>query len=158
MKKALIILLMVVPLANCTRKASIQQMPPVVSNTTIREKLTPVALAPDSSYIQMLLSCDSLNQVYLKEITETKGQSVVTSFSLKDNKLQYKAKFIHDTVYIAGKDSISIIEIPVAVSTPVYINQLKWYQKTLIWGGLIALLYLMYLVLNFIARLRNGSR
>lgn len=158
MKKLLIILITLTPLIiSCTRKAALQTIP-LNNEITVKDHLYPVAIAPDSSYIQLLLACDSLNQVYLKEITESKGKKVETSFSLKDNKLQYKAKFIHDTLYVRGKDSIVRSEIPVPVSTPVFINQLKWWQKTLMWAGGVLLVYVMYLVLKFIAKLRSGSR
>lgn len=152
--KKLILLAMLALMFSCSRK-SVPQLPPVVNNTTVQDKLTPMALAPDSSYVQMLLACDSLNQVYLKEITEYKGKRVETSISLKNNELQYKTKFIRDTIYLPSRDSIVVRTVPVAVATPVYINELSWWQEFLMWAGAAMLLYIAYRVTKLVIKLKR---
>ena len=153
--KSVLILLIAIALFSCNRQTLPQQVP-VKSTELIRERLVPVPAPGDSSLLTALFACDSLNNVYLKQINEQKGKSVMSDVKFENNRMIYKTVYKHDTLYVPVRDTIRETEVPIMV--PVEVNKLKWWQKALAWSGAAFLLYGAYLILNLIARVKSGSR
>lgn len=151
MRKIMIwMLLMVaaVPIINSCAPAKVVTEIPVETKTTIRTRLVPVYLKPDSSYLQMLFECDSLNEVFLREMSEQKTENVQSEFSLTNNRLTYKTKFIHDTVFITVVDTIIVKDKPIQIPVMVKVNELEPWQRFLMWAGAIGLGLLLLLILS----------
>ena len=86
-------------LFSCKAKRPIIQVPV----KTVERKVTtlvPIAVPGDSALLRAVFECDSLNRVLLKDIKEAKGNKVWSEIYFKDGKLNYKAKFNPDTVYV----------------------------------------------------------
>lgn len=150
MKLALSIIAAVI-LISCNRHSMPQQVP-VKTTETIRERLVPVPVPADSSLLTALFACDSLNNVYLKEITETKGKGIESSVSFENGQFSYKTKTPQDTIYIPVTDSIFITEVPITIEVPVETNKLLWWQKWLMYFGGGFLLFAAGKVYNYIKK------
>lgn len=150
------ILLIAITLFSCNRKTLPQQIP-VKSTEVIRERLVPVPVPGDSSLLSALFACDSLNNVYLRTISEQKGKSIETGLTFENNRLSYKTVYKTDTILVQVTDTIRETEVPIMVEVPVEVNRLKWWQKALTWAGGLFLFYGAYLILNLIARVKSGS-
>lgn len=120
--------------------------------------MVPVPVPGDSSLLTALFACDSLNNVYLMQMSEQKGKRMQSDLLFENNRLSYKTVYKHDTLYVPVADTIRDTELPIMVSVPVEVNRLKWWQKALAWSGAAFLLYAAYLILNLIARVKSGSR
>lgn len=153
--KNVLILLIAITLFSCNRKTLPQQVP-VKSTELVRERLVPVPVPGDSSLMSALFACDSLNNVYLRAISERKGKSIETGVSFENNRLIYKTVYKHDTILVPVTDTIRETEVPIMVEAPVEVNRLKWWQKALSCAGAAFLLYGAYLTLNLIARVKSG--
>lgn len=84
----------------------------------------------------------------MKAFQEKKGNSVNSSLKLDSGVLDYHVIFLHDTIYIPGKDSL--IYVPVDVPGPVT-NELTWWQQ--LWvnlGRLFAAGSTVYLLLHYL--------
>lgn len=104
-----------------------------------RTKLIPVYVPPDSAWLRAYLECDSNNQVILKAFLEQKSGDVSSSLKLDSGILDYKAKAVHDTIRIVGKDSL--IYIPHDVPGP-QVNVLTWWQQFWMKTGKLSVLIL----------------
>lgn len=83
-------------------------------------------IPPDSAWLRAYLACDSNNQVIMRAFEEQKTGGVNNSLILNNGILDFHAVFVHDTLYIPGKDSL--IYVPVDVPGPVT-NELTWWQE-----------------------------
>lgn len=101
------------------------------------EKLVPYALPPDSTTINALFECDSLNQVQLKELDELKAKGWQSSFYFNNGLLQYKLKQPPDTIYIPGKDRYIYQDVPVEVVKEVIVYKQTDFQIVCCWFGKI---------------------
>jgi len=135
MKKLFLFALAVLLLAGCSKKLQPQ------SETTIRERLVPIFLPGDSSSLKLLFGCDSMNQVYLKEITELKGKRVSTELKVKGDSIIYRTKYRSDTVFVPVRDT-TYIERPVPEQAP-HECRPSGFQYFLIWSGGIFILAIM---------------
>jgi hypothetical protein len=148
-----LIAFLLLALVSCktTRPAIIEV--PVQYKERIVERLVPVELPADSANVFALLECDSTKQVILKELSEEKSKRIQSLFSFDSGLLKYKAKTIHDTVYLPAKDSIIYKEIPIRVEIPIEINRLTKWQKFQMNAGrlffLIIILYVIYTVFKW---------
>lgn len=88
-------------------------------------KLIPVHIPPDSAWLRAWLECDSNNQVIIKAFSELKSGNVNSSLKLDSGVLDYRAKAIHDTIFIQGKDSLIYVPVP---GDTVIKNELTWWQ------------------------------
>ena len=113
---------------------------PVQTIVEVIETLVPIILPPDSTAIVALLECDSLNQVIIRQLSESKSSKVSTSVALVDNTFSYSATIAKDTVYLRRKDSIITREVPVIQEVPYYVNQPKKWQKWLMWFGALSII------------------
>ncbi len=96
----------------------------------------------DSALIQALLECDSLGQVWIRELTTENGRLLNQNLSLKDNLLRVKAQIEQeqrmrqeisaDTVYLR-------IEVPVPVEKEKVVYRMRAWQKWLLWAGVFYL-------------------
>jgi len=104
------------------------------------EKLVPVILPADSTYIEAFFECDSTNQVIMKELTEAKTKRITTNTAFKGGKtasLVYRTKTVHDTIYVKQIQSLQYKEVPVPYPKIEKVNVLHWWQKVLMWEGVI---------------------
>lgn len=80
------------------------------------------------------------DSVYLKDsiFVSQKGDTVFyTKFQTK-----YKYKYLRDSVYI--NDTVTV---KVPIPTVVKINELNWFQKSLMYSGALAILFLLLYIL-----------
>lgn len=154
MKNALI-LLIAIALFSCNRQTLPQQVP-VKSTELIRERLVPVPVPGDSSLLTALFACDSLNNVYLKQINEQKGKLISSGTVFENGRLLYKTIYRHDTILVPVVDTIRTTEIPITVEVTREINRLKWWQEVLVWCGGVFAFFGFYWIVNLIARAKHG--
>ncbi|MDY0104400.1 MAG: hypothetical protein RBS07_15800 [Lentimicrobium sp.] len=132
-----------------------RELQPVVKTQTvevevIKERLVPVVMPADSTQLFLRLKCDSLNNVLLEEISELKSDNVTTSFKLIDNKLVYKTKTVHDTVFIPVVDTFYSKIIETQKVETLKKTKLGWLSKvgifylSTILAGLLVFLYNVY--------------
>lgn len=148
MIRIILLLAVVAPIINSCSPAKVVTEIPVETITTVRTRLVPVYLKPDSSYLQMLFECDSLNKVFLREMSEQKTENVQTEFSLTNNRLTYKTKFIHDTIFITVVDTIIVKDKPLTIPVMVKVNEIEAWQRFLMWAGAIGLALLLLIILS----------
>ncbi|HON52197.1 MAG TPA: hypothetical protein P5243_05350 [Bacteroidales bacterium] len=137
------LIVFVIFLASCNRLMH----EPVITQTYI-EKLVPVAVPADSSYMTALFECDSTNKVIMTQLSEAKSARMETSYVYSNGTLTYKTKTIHDTVYVPKTIIQTFVEKP--VDRIVEVNVLKWWQKTLIYMGVLMLLYTIWKIVVII--------
>ncbi len=113
------------------------------------ERLVPIEMPGDSSAIQALFECDSLNNVIMKELTEEKTKRVESKVSFSDGLLSYKTIVKRDKAYLPSKDSIVYQEVPVEVPVPVEVNKLTKWQKMQINAGRLFLTLLVAALIYF---------
>jgi hypothetical protein len=124
---------------------------PVHSKTIVKERLVPVTVPADSSMLTALFRCDSLNHVRLAKINELKSMGMQSKVIFKNGKLVYRTITKHDTVFVHGKDSLIVKEVPVTVKVPVVKYRQNGIQRFLTIVGAIALgLIILYIVIKFI--------
>jgi hypothetical protein len=108
---------------------------------------------PDSSYIMLLLKCDSLDNIYIKSVTQLQGVVLKQSLQLKENELVIAAKSqVRIQKESARKDSIitKLVEKPVPYPVETITNELTSWQSFQIWVGRIVLIALLvFLVVKF---------
>ena len=130
----------------------------VIVNTIETIKDTVVVIAADSSMIQMLLECDSLNNVRIKEIASYRAgaNTPVPQVTISNNMLtarvdieqrnmllHYKQKY-YEQLQKTSRDTVKIVEV----------NKLKWYQKVLQWLGIALLVYILILIIKLINKIK----
>lgn len=138
MKRHILFLVLIISLVGCRTAKQIAQPPVLKDSIRIVEKLVPVQLPADSSFIEAFFQCDSTNQVIMKALSEEKTKRINSQFKFTSGntaKLIYKAKTQPDTVYIRGKDTTVYKDRPVYIDKPVITNELHWWQKALMWCG-----------------------
>jgi hypothetical protein len=108
---------------------------------------------PDSSYIMLLLKCDSLDNIYIKSVTQFQGVILKQSLQLKDNELLIAAKSqVRIQKETTRKDSIITISVDKPVPYPVetITNRLTSWQSFQIWVGRIVLIgLLIFIIVKF---------
>lgn len=152
----LLLPLFLLALMSCGTTKHIVKEVPVQYKEKIVERLVAVPVAADSSSLEALFVCDSLNNVILKELNEAKGKAE-SGVKFTDGKLTYKLIVQHDTVYVTAKDSIIYKEIPLRVEIPTITNQLtKWQGFQIVGFRILSVaLVLMLAVRYFGARLKT---
>ena len=107
-------LLLILILLCVSCKTTVQQVP-VRDKTIIKERIVPVYVGADSALIRMSLTCDSSNQVILKELTEVKSTSVTTQVKQHLNDFEVSFKTLTDTIYVPVTDTVITQEKPIVV-------------------------------------------
>lgn len=101
---------------------------------------TVIQVQPDYSIVQALIKCDSTGRARLEEIRTLKESArVQQTLVLKDNRLTTKVVVDSMGIYLTYKErhkeerKIQTIETIIEKE----VNVLKWWQKTLMWVGVI---------------------
>ena len=112
----------------------------VIITETIKD--TVIQVQPDSSIVQALIRCDSTGRARLEEIRTLKESARVRqTLALKDNRLTAKTVVDSMGIYLTYKErhkeeqKIQVVE----TVTEKEINVLKWWQKALMWVGIISI-------------------
>jgi hypothetical protein len=149
------IALMAILIFGCKTQAPV----PIQYKERIVERLVPVTLPADSSSIKALFECDSLNNVVMRELNESKTKGVESQVSFTNGWLNYHTVTIHDTVYVAAKDSIIYKEVPFRVEVPVEVNKLTQWQILQIWAGrALFALVLVWIGLSYFKRFTTAFK
>ena len=111
---------------------------------------TVIQVQPDSSILQALIQCDSTGRARLQEIKTLKESArLQQSIKMEPDPLPYQPTVItvKATVDSMGinltykdrfKEAVEIREIETIIEKEV--NILHWWQKTLMWAGIIAII------------------
>lgn len=112
----------------------------VITTETVRD--TVIQIQPDSSIVQALIKCDSTGRARLEEIRTLKESArVQQTLALKDNKLTAKSVVDSMGIYLTYKEryleeqKVQVVETIIEKEG----NVLKWWQKALMWIGIIAI-------------------
>jgi len=153
--RTLLLLLCIISLGSTGCK----QLQPVVSETTSSTTTitdvprdTVLITYPDSASIKAMFGCDSLNQVFLRELAIEKGRKIDPVVKwLPGGVLEVTAKVDSEAVYFSWKerhitvtDSTKVSKVTVVKEKP---PGSPWYQKILT-GAIIAVV--VFLILTFI--------
>lgn len=121
-----------------------------ITNTiTVTERYKEEIIVKDSSSITALLECDSLGNVYLREIEQMQGEMSQMEFNLLDNVLNIPAYSLaaRESSQVS-RDSIRVIreEVPVPYPVKETVNELTRLQVMQIKAGRAAMLALCALL------------
>jgi hypothetical protein len=114
---------------------------------TVRD--TVIQIRPDSSIVQALIRCDSTGRARLEEIqTLRQSERLRQTISLQDNRLTAKATVDSMGIYLTYKDRYREEQKVQTVETIIEkeVNVLRWWQKALMWAGVINSLLLLGLI------------
>ena len=119
----------------------------VTVTETVRD--TVIQVQPDSSVVEALIRCDSTGRARLEEIrTLRQSARVQQTLSLKDNRLTSKAVVDSMGIYLTYKDRYREEQKVQTIETVVEkeVNILHWWQKVLMWAGVVSTLVLLTLL------------
>ena len=119
----------------------------VTVTETVRD--TVIQVQPDSSVVEALIRCDSTGRARLEEIqTLRQSARVQQTLSLKDNRLTSKAVVDSMGIYLTYKDRYKEEQKVQTIETVIEkeVNILHWWQKTLMWMGVVSTLVLLTLL------------
>ena len=154
-KHCLIAILIAFLAISCSRKLAppeVAQRDSTVSSSLIEKvRDTVIVVSPDSSLVLALLECDSLNRVRIKEILSYKsGRDLPPpALSIKNNVLTVQANSNERKLFLQLKDRYFELlrqKNEKAIQTA-EIHKLYWYQKTLLYTGIVALAYMLLLLI-----------
>ena len=119
----------------------------VTVTETVRD--TVIQVCPDSSIVQALIRCDSTGRARLEEI-QTLRQSgrLRQTISLQGNRLTAKATVDSMGIYLTYKDRYREEQKVQTIETVIEkeVNILRWWQKALMWAGVISTILLLGLI------------
>ena len=119
----------------------------VTVTETVRD--TVIQVQPDSSVVEALICCDSTGRARLEEIqTLRQSARVQQTLSLKDNRLTSKAVVDSMGIYLTYKDRYREEQKVQTIETVIEkeVNILHWWQKALMWAGVVSTLVLLTLL------------
>ena len=120
----------------------------VTVTETVRD--TVIQVRPDSSIVQALIRCDSTGRARLEEIQTLKqSERLRQTISLQDNRLTSKAVVDSMGIYLTYKDRYREEQNVQTIETVLEkeVNILLWWQKALMWAGVIAIVALIVFIL-----------
>ena len=152
MRRCIRLLTTLLVLQSCCPKFYPQTTTTVEHFEVVKEVVrdTVVQVQPDSSILQALIKCDSTGRARLQEIQTLKESArLQQSIKMEADPLPYqptvitvKATVDSMGIYLTYKDrfkeSVETREIETIIEKEV--NILHWWQKTLIWAGIIAII------------------
>lgn len=153
----LFVLLAIATLSVLTGCRSIQQSSDSTSESTSfeRETLIPIAVPSDSLTLRALFECDSLNNVLIKNISESKTNNVSTLIGFSNGILTYKATSKPDSVYARHKEKYSNLKTTFTINKQtikkVYVYGFFWWTGFVFW--IAAGAWLVYKLLRKIIEL-----
>ena len=119
----------------------------VTVTETVRD--TVIQVRPDSSIVQALIRCDSTGRARLEEIqTLRQSERLRQTLSLQDNRLTTKATADSMGIYLTYKDRYREDQKVQTIETVIEkeVNILRWWQKALMWAGVISTILLFGLL------------
>ena len=119
----------------------------VTVTETVRD--TVIQVRPDSSIVQALIRCDSTGRARLEEIqTLRQSERLRQTLSLQDNRLTSKAVVDSMGIYLTYKDRYREEQNVQTIETVIEkeVNVLRWWQKALMWAGVISTILLLGLI------------
>ena len=119
----------------------------VTVTETVRD--TVIQVRPDSSIVQALIRCDSTGRARLEEIqTLRQSERLRQTISLQDNRLTAKATADSMGIYLTYKDRYREDQKVQTIETVIEkeVNVLLWWQKALMWAGVISTILLLGLI------------
>ena len=119
----------------------------VTVTETVRD--TVIQVRPDSSIVQALIRCDSTGRARLEEIqTLRQSERLRQTISLQDNHLTAKATVDSMGIYLTYKDRYREEQNVQTIETVIEkeVNILLWWQKALMWAGVISTILLLGLI------------
>ncbi len=119
----------------------------VTVTETVRD--TVIQVQPDSSIIEALIRCDSTGRARLEEIqTLRQSARVQQTLALKDNWLTSKAVVDSMGIYLTYKERYREEQKVQTIETVIEkeINVLHWWQKALMWSGVLSCLTIVIMV------------
>ena len=144
MKQIIIPIVALVTISGCCPRLYPHKTESTEHNVIITETIkdTVIQVQPDSSIVQALIRCDSTGRARLEEIRTLKESARVRqTLALKDNRLTAKTVVDSMGIYLTYKErhkeeqKIQVVE----TVTEKEINVLKWWQKALMWVGIISI-------------------
>ena len=120
----------------------------VTVTETVRD--TVIQVQPDSSIVEALIRCDSTGRARLEEIqTLRQSARVQQTLVLKDNCLTSKAVVDSMGIYLTYKDRYKEEQKVQTIETVIEkeVNILYWWQKALMWVGVLSCLTIVIMVL-----------
>lgn len=142
--KLKIILLSALATISCCPKFYPHRTENIEHTITVTETIrdTIIQVQPDSSIVQALIKCDSTGRARLEEIRTLKESArVQQTLALKDNWLTAKAIVDSMGIYLTYKERHKEEQHVQTIDTVIEKegNVLKWWQKALMWIGIIAI-------------------
>lgn len=142
-----IILLSALAAVSCFPKLYSHRTENIEHTVTITETVrdTVVQIQPDSSIVQALIKCDSTGRARLEEIQTLKESArVQQTLTLKDNRLTAKSVADSMGIYLTYKERYREEQKVQVVETVIEkeVNVLKWWQKALMWIGVVAITFI----------------
>ena len=142
--KSKIIFLLALTVASCCPKLYPHKTENTEHTITVTETIrdTVIQVQPDSSIVQALIRCDSTGRARLGEIRTLKESARVRqALALKDNRLTAKAIVDSMGIYLTYKERHKEEQHVQAIETVIEkeVNILRWWQKALMWIGIIAI-------------------
>ena len=119
----------------------------VTVTETVRD--TVIQVRPDSSIVQALIRCDSTGRARLEEIQTLKqSERLRQTISLQNNRLTTKATADSMGIYLTYKDRYREDQKVQTIETVIEkeVNILLWWQKALMWAGVISTILLLGLI------------
>ena len=119
----------------------------VTVTETVRD--TVIQVRPDSSIVQALIRCDSTGRARLEEIqTLRQSERLRQTLSLQGNRLTTKATVDSMGIYLTYKDRYREEQKIQTIETVIEkeVNVLRWWQKVLMWAGVISTILLLGLI------------
>ncbi len=117
---------------------------------------TVIQVQPDSSVVEALVRCDSTGRARLEEIRTLKQSARVRqTLALKDNRLTAKAVVDSMGIYLTYKERHKEEQKVQTIETVIEkeVNILKWWQKALMWIGVVStLIFLALIALKLLRR------
>lgn len=137
MKKAIILIIIPLVLLSCRAPKGLETTRAERLHTVETVRDTVISLAPDTALLQALLECDSLGQVHIKEIERYQAGERVKPpvINLDNNVLTLLSEQDSLNIYLKIRDRYTEKVTADKETETVYINELKTWQKILMYLG-----------------------
>lgn len=121
---------------------------PAESTIQIVDRYVEIEIPADSSTITALLACDSLNRVYIKELSKQGTSNVTQEVQLTDNVFTVDFWSNPPNASVQVRDTFIYQQVPYPVpGADKIVYQQSWWQTMLMWTGILALVLLLLIIL-----------
>lgn len=131
------LLLAVALTVGCKTKRPVINMPPAKHYERTTTKLVPFYIPADSTALKAYFECDSLNNVLLKWLSESKTPRMDSDINFNDGVLNYNAKAQPDTVYVPSDSVYVYVDTPYPVEVDKIVYQQTKLQRIFYMIGII---------------------